>query len=75
MLTLGQLVEEPWEVRTFHLWYIHAAKLGIRDIIVKAPKEYVHLEDGCSFTVDFYDMHRLLRRKDLDIAQVTFFAL
>ena len=75
MLTLGQLVEEPWEVRRFHLWYMHAAKLGVNDFIVRASKEYFHLEEDCPFTIDFHDMHSLLRRKDLDIAQVTLFAL
>ena len=75
MLPLGQLIEEPWPVRRFHLWYIHAAKLGIREIVVKAPKKYFHLEEDCSFTMDLHDMHRLLRRKDLDISQVTLFAL
>ena len=49
-------------------------KLGVKDIIV-GPKEYFYLEEDCPFTLDFYDMHRLLRRKDLDVAQVTLFAL
>ena len=40
-----------------------------------APKEYFQLEDDCFFTVDFHDMYRLQRRKDLDIAQVTLFAI
>ena len=34
MLTLGQLVEEPWEVWRIHLWYMHVVKLGVKDIIV-----------------------------------------
>ena len=74
MLTLGQLVEKPWEVRRFHLWHTHASKLGVKDIIVRAPKEYFHLEEDYPFTIDFHDIHRLLRRKDLDVAQVTIFA-
>ena len=41
----------------------------------QGPKEYFHLEDDCIFTVDFHDMHRLLRRKDLDVAQVTLYAM
>src|SRR6185312_7004984 len=41
MLPLGQLVqEEPWEVRRFHLWYMHAAKLGMKEFVVRVPKEY-----------------------------------
>jgi len=76
MLPLGQLVlEESWEVRRFHLWYMHAAKLGMREFVVRASKEYFHLEDDCYFTVDFHDMHRLLRHKDLDVAQVTLYAM
>ena len=54
---------------------MHAAKLGMRDFIVRAPKEYFHLEDDCFFTVDFHDMHRLLRSKDFDIVHVTLFAI
>ena len=35
MLPLGQLLqEEPWEVLRFHLCYMHAAKLGMKDFIV-----------------------------------------
>ena len=76
MLHLGQLVqEEPWEVRRFHLWYMHASKLGMKEFVVRGPKEYFHLEEDCDFIVDFHDMHRLLRCKDLDVAQVTLFAL
>ena len=54
---------------------MHASKLGMKDSIVKAPKEYFHLEENCDFIVEFHDMHRMLRRKDLDVAQVTLFAL
>ena len=54
---------------------MHDAKLGMKDFIVRAPKEYLHLEDDCFSTVDFHDMHRLLRCKDLDVAQVTLFVL
>ena len=54
---------------------MHAAKLGMRNFIVGATKEYFHLDDDCIFTVDFHDMHRLLRHKDLDVAQVTLYAM
>ena len=54
---------------------MHAAKYGLREFVVTAPAKYFHLEEDCHFTVDFHDMHRLLRRQDLDIAQVTLFAL
>jgi len=53
---------------------MHAAKLGMREFIVRAPKEYFHLKDDCLFTIEFHDMHRLLWRKDLDVALVTLFA-
>ena len=76
MLPLGQLVqEEPWEVRRFHLWYMHAAKLGMKEFVVRVPKEYFHLEEDCFFPVEFHDMYRLLRCKDLDVAQITLFAM
>jgi hypothetical protein len=29
MLTSGDLLEEKWEVRRFHLWYMEAAKVGL----------------------------------------------
>ena len=54
---------------------MEAAKVGLRDFVVKVPKEYFHLPDDDQVIVDFHDMHRLLRRKDLDVAQVTLFAL
>ena len=54
---------------------MHAAKLGMKEFVVRAPKEYFHLEDDCFFTVDFHDMYRLLRHKDLDMAQVTLFSM
>jgi hypothetical protein len=76
MVTRGQLVnDEPWEVRRFHLWYMEVAKPGLRDFVVKVPAEYFHLPDDAHVVIDFHDMHRLLRRKDLDVAQVTLFAL
>ena len=75
MLPLGKLVEEEWPDQRFHLWYMHASKLGMKEFVVKAPKEYFHLEEDCDFVVEFHDMHRMLWRKDLDVAQVTLFAL
>ena len=54
---------------------MYAAKLGMKEFIVRAPKEYFHLEDDCFFTIDFHDMYRMLRCKDLDVAQVIFFAM
>ena len=76
MVTLGQLIQdEQWEIRRFHLWYMEAAKVGLRDFVIKVPKEYFHLTNDAQVVVDFHDMHRLLQRKDLDVAQVTLFAL
>jgi hypothetical protein len=54
---------------------MHAAKLGMKEFVVKVPKKYFHLEDDCYFSVVFHDMHRLLQREDLDVAQVTLFAM
>jgi hypothetical protein len=48
----------------------------MKDFVVKVPQEYFHLEDDGSFMpVEFHDMHRLLRHKDLDVVQVTLFAI
>jgi hypothetical protein len=69
---LGQLIqEEPWEVWRFHLWYIHASNLGMKEFIQRFPKEYFHLDEDAYFSIVFHDMHRLLWHKDLDITQVT----
>jgi hypothetical protein len=74
MLPLGQLVQdEPWEVRRFHLWYMHTVKLGMKEFVMRVSKEYFHLEDDTYVSVVFHDIHRLLRRKDFDIAQITLF--
>jgi hypothetical protein len=67
MLPLGTLLEEPWEVQRFHVWYMHAAKLGMKEFVTRVPKECFHLEDDYVFSIVFYDMNRLLRRKDLDV--------
>jgi hypothetical protein len=76
MVTLGQLVQEgPWEVRRFHLWYMKVTKVGLCSFVVKVPAEYFHLPDDAQVLVDFHDMHRVLQCKDLDVAQVTLFAL
>ena len=75
MLTLGNLLEEKWEVRRFHLWYMEAAKVGLRNFIIKIPVEYFHTPTDGQVIVDFHNMHRLLWQKNLDVAQVTLFAL
>jgi pantothenate kinase len=75
MLTLGDLLEEKWEVRRFHLWYMEATKMGLENFVLNIPAEYFHTHMDGEVIIDFHDMYRLLRRKDLDIAQVTIFAL
>ena len=75
MLTMGDLLEEKWEVRRFHLWYIKAAKAGLCTFVIKILAEYFHTPTDGQVIVDFHDMYRLLQRKDLDVAQVTLFAL
>ena len=75
MLTLGELLEEKWKVRRFHLWYMEATKVGLENFVINIPAEYFHTPMDGEVIVDFHDMHRLLRRKDLDVAQVTLFAM
>ena len=75
MLTLGDLLEEKWEVRKFHLWYMEAAKVGLENFVIHIPMEYFHMPMDGEVIIDFHDMHRLLWQKDLDVAQVTIFAL
>jgi hypothetical protein len=43
MLPMGQLIEELWEIRRFHLWYMEAAKAGLCNFIVKVSAEYFNL--------------------------------
>ena len=47
----------------------------MKTFIVKVPGEYFHLPYDAQVIVDFHDMHRVLRRKDLDVGMVTLFAL
>jgi len=75
MLTLGDLLEEKWEVRRFHLWYMEAAKVGLENFVINILEKYFHTATEGQIIVDFHNMHRLMRRKDLDVAQVTLFAL
>jgi hypothetical protein len=41
----------------------------------EGPQGVLPLGWDAYFSIVFHDMHRLLRRKDLDIAQVTLFAM
>ena len=75
MLTLGDLLDDKWEVRRFHLWYMEAVKVGLENFVIKILVECFHMPTDGQVIVDFHDMHRLLQRKDLDVAQVTLFAL
>jgi hypothetical protein len=68
MLTLGGLFEEKWEVRRFHLWYMETAKVVLENFVVNILPEYIHTPMDGQVIVDFHDMYRLLRRKDLDVA-------
>ena len=54
---------------------MEAAKVGLENFIIKIPAEYFHTPTDGEILVDFHDMYRLLQRKDLDIAQVTLFAM
>jgi hypothetical protein len=75
MLTLGDLIAERWEVRRFHIWYMEATKVGLHNFLIKIPADLFHMEKDGEVIIDFHDMHRLLRRKDLDVQQVTMFAM
>jgi hypothetical protein len=75
MLTVGELCAEKWEVRRFHIWYMEAAKVGLKDFLIEIPGDLFHMVHDGAIVDDFHDMHRLLRFKDLDIQQVTMFAL
>ena len=54
---------------------MEAAKAGLCTFIIKISVEYFHMPTDGEVIVDFHDVYRLLRRKDLDIAQVILFAL
>jgi hypothetical protein len=75
MLTLGDLIAERWEVRRFHIWYMEAVKAGLHNYVIKISAVLFHMSTDGEVIVDFHDMHRLLRRKDLDVAHVILFAM
>jgi hypothetical protein len=54
---------------------MEAAKVGLHNFLIKIPADLFHMEKDGEVIVDFHDMHRLLRQKDLDIQQVTMFAM
>jgi len=54
---------------------MEAAKVGLCNFIIKISVDYFHMPTDGQVIVDFHDMYRLLRRKDLNVAQVTLFAL
>ena len=57
------------------MWYMEAAKADLSSFTVRVPAEYFHLPRDAKLVVDFHDMYRLLRKDDIDVAQVTLFAL
>jgi hypothetical protein len=61
MLTLGELLEQKWEVRWLHLWYMEVAKVGPHDFAIKISVDLFHTPMDGEVIVDFHDMHRLLR--------------
>jgi len=54
---------------------MEAAKVGLENFIIKILAGYFHMPTDGQVIVDFHDMYRLLHRKDLNVAQVTLFAL
>ena len=46
----------------------------MKTFIVKVLGEYFHLPYDAQVIVDFYDMHRVLRHKDLNVGMVMLFA-
>ena len=53
---------------------MEVAKAGLSSFVIKVPSEYFHLAEDAVLVVEFH-MYRLLRRDDLDVAQVTLFSL
>lgn len=52
-----------------------AAKPGLDSFVGNVPKEAFKLAKDVKIVIDFHDMHRMLRRTDFNIAQVTLLAL
>ena len=76
MIPKAQLIDaEDWETRKFHAWYMECAKRGLYSFSVLLPKECFHYPVELQFTITFDDMSRLLRRQDIDVAQVTLFTM
>jgi hypothetical protein len=75
MLTLGELMEELWDMRKFHLWYMETVKAGLCSFVIHVSQKYFSFQSDGIVVVDFDDMHRLLRRKDLNLSHVTLFSL
>lgn len=75
MLPIGQLVEELWEVWRFHRWYMNASNVSMMEFVVRVPKESFLLDEDRYISVELRDMHSLLPRQDLNVTQVTLFAL
>ena len=46
----------------------------MKTFIVKVLGEYFHLPYDAQVIVDFHDMHRVLRHKELNVGMVTQFA-
>jgi hypothetical protein len=65
MLPLDKLMEDSWEVRKFHGWYMATAKARLCSFIRIPSQMFISGDDN--IVIDFKDMHRLMRNKELDI--------
>jgi hypothetical protein len=76
MLPIDHMIyNEQWDVRRFHIWYMHASELGVKEFMVRCPKELFNTDEDFSFPIHLEDMHDLLRRRELDMSLITLFAM
>ena len=65
----------PWELIKFHAWIMKAMKHGIKEIIAMVPPSIFNNLVPHQIVIDFEDIHRLYRRRHMDVNLVTVFCL
>ncbi|KAG2547045.1 hypothetical protein PVAP13_9KG144300 [Panicum virgatum] len=65
----------PWELIKFHAWIMKAMKHGIKEITAMVPPSIFNNPVPHQIVIDFEDLHRLYRRRHMDVNLVTVFCL
>lgn len=67
------LDEAPWEMRTFHKWYMEPSKKGLTNLTIRSPANALAGEGF--FWLDFSDLCAIYHREKMDVNYVAAWCL